>query len=365
MGFVDIWSWFEQPLNRPPRSKRDVELRSIIGMFDEGWELLQTQPIQALSIFEHGRKRAEQLEEWCYGLFFGYWACEAYVFYLHDMIKGLEYATKLVIEARKPHYQTCPVLSGVYRILADVHLNIDPVGYADKIHETLTFLEENVPMHYENHCLITARRSSLAYEQDNVAEAREIGLRYLAMCDGNSFRLIHANLMMCTYTFEFGELDLALAHASKSEGYARIRKRHRAMVSALAWQALIHHKLGDEFVARQYYRRAASKIAEHDYEPWLSYCIVVGEYFELEGEPEKALSLYDRTLETLVDTGKHWSMCEFWLEKCRLLGRLGLPFDDALKSAYEAADLLLKPEVYLGKLKRFEGGDFASGKVRS
>jgi hypothetical protein len=363
MSFVDIWSWFEQPLHQPPLSERDRELRKIIELFDDGWEQLQTSPEAALAIFEQGRSRAEQLDVPCYALFFGYWACEAYVFYLRDMVRGLDYATKLVIEARKPIYRSCPVLSGVYRMLADVHLNIDPIGYEDAIRDTLDYLEHNVPMHYENYCLIHARRSSLDYELDNIQSAHDLGLRYLSLCEGNSFRLIHANLMLCTYTYEFGDLELALAYAKKSEAYARIRHRYRAIIATLAWQAVLNHKLGDVFLARQQYRQAAAKLSEYEFEPWLSYCILMGEYFELEGEPEKALSLYDRTYETLLNTGKNWSVCEYWLERCRLLGRVGMSFEHDLKSAYEAGANLLKPELYLAKLKRVESGDYSSRKV--
>ena len=67
----------------------------------------------------------------------------------------------------------------------------------------------------------------------------------------------------------------------------------------------------------------------------------------------------DEELATIVGHGQLGYECYCHVERCRLLGRMGRPLDEALAAAREAASKLRDPAPRLAELDRIAFGDTA------
>lgn len=360
MNFIKIWDWFERPILHPRPGAQERELRELIMLYHNSRNMKEVDPEGYIATLIQAKERAEAIQEPWYALFFDFWCCSTLVFQVRDLNRAREMATKLVVESRKPIYKDCPVLGWVYLTLMDVHMKIDPIGYAATIFESLEYLENEVPIEYDTYCILEGRRSAMAFYDDRVEEALAIAESYLARSEYSNYRKIHANLMLCTFNYELGKEEMALIHAEYAENFARLRQRIRSAIESVAWQALLHFKRGNETNGHRLYRQAAARMGEHDFTPWLSYAKIVGEYHELNAQPEKAVALFDLTLEGVIGTGQHFDECHCRLERCCLLGRMGMPFDQELEAAFASTKQLLEPTFMIEKLNRVKNGDFSS-----
>lgn len=360
MKFVSVWDWFERPVLKPQAGSHERELRELVMLYHNSRDTKEVDPESYIATLTQAQTRAQAINEPWYALFFAFWCCSTLIFQVKDLIRARDLATKLVVEVRKPIYEGCPILGWVYLALTDVHMKMDPIGYAPTIYESLDFLENEIPIEYDTYCIVEGRRSSMAYVFDQIEQACQIAERYLNRSERSNYRKIHANLMLCALNYELGKDDLALFYARQAETYARIRQRLRSTIEAIAWQALLTYKSGDEALGHQLYRQAAAKMSEVDFVPWLSYAKIVGEYHELNAQPEKAVVLLDQALETIVGTDQHYDECICRLERCRLWGRIGKPLDDELEAAYAATKNLIDPMLLLEQLKQVENGKYHS-----
>jgi hypothetical protein len=360
VNFLNIWDWFERPVLQPRAGQHERELRDLVMLYHHVRDMKEIDPENYIVTLTNARDRAEAIDEPWYALFFGFWCCSTLIFQVKDLNRARDLATKLVVESRKPVYVGCPVMGWVYLTLMDVHMKIDPIGYAPKIYESLNFLENEVPIEYDTYCILEGRRSSMAYVFDQVEEACLLAERYLARSEHSNYRKIHANLMLCSLHYELGNDALALTYAQQAEHFARLRGRLRSIIECNAWQALLLFKAGDETQGTQLYRQAAAKMGEYAFTPWLSYAKLIGDFHELKGQPEKAISLYDQVLDAIIGMGQHYDECMGRLEQCRLLGRLGEPCDDELRAAYAVTEKLIDPSLLVALLDRVKQGDFSS-----
>lgn len=357
MNFVDVWSWFDEPLQIRGGGARMAELRRLVAGHHAHWQILETDTDRALAFFQEARESARQINAPCYALFFDLWRCETYIHYYTNLDKALDIAAKIVVEARKVQYQHCPSLCWAYRNLADVYSIIDPVGYADKITETLNFVERLVPVDFDTYCLIEYRRAMLAFALDDPTRARELALSYLARCESSNFRKVDAYILLCRFNHALGDLDAVQQFAEQVEYYANRRNRINSLVEAWAWQALIAIKKGKIDLAHQFYRKATAKFGEYQFQLWYTYGTILSEYYVLNEQPDKAIELARNTLIATEGTGRNMEECNCHLLLCRVLGRLRLPFENELTAARQKATLLINSTRYLAKLDRIQQGD--------
>src|SRR5215510_736492 len=144
----------------------------------------------------------------------------------------------MTIEARKPQYRNCTVLARAYRVLLDAHVLIDPVGYEDKIRETLAYMENEIALDHDTHCILEARKANLAFALDDFEEARDAALRYLEISESSEFQKSSAYLMLCGHAYHDGDLETTMSLAIDAEMCARRVARKKRTSTALAWQAL-------------------------------------------------------------------------------------------------------------------------------
>lgn len=358
MEFVDIWAWFSRPLQQFGGGLKMAELRRLILQHRIHWQILETETDRAFAFFQQARDTANEINAPCYALFFGLWCCEAYIHYYADLDKAAELATKLVVEARKPQYQDCPCLCWAYRTLADVYSIVDPIGYADKIHETLNFIERDVPIDYDTYCLLEYRRAIVAFALDDPAKASEIALSYLARSERSNFRKVDAYILLTRFNYALNNLDAVHQYAALTETLSNQRNRINSLVEAWAWQALAARKKGQIEAARQFYRKATAKFAEYNFSLWYTYGKILSDYYVLSEQPIKAVEVARKTHMATTGSGRKLEECNCHLQICLTLARLRLPFEQEMTAARQAASLLIDPSRYLAKLERLENGDF-------
>src|SRR5260221_2806176 len=343
MIYVDLWGWFES-FRWEAQHSGDRDRQEMIRVYYQAWRSGETGPEQALGLMTQGYKLAEMLNERCWMLFFDYWRCEMFMFYLEDLNAGLDAAVRMTVEARKPQYQGCPVLACAYRVLLDAHVLIDPVGYEDKIRETLDYMEHQIALDHDTHCILEARKANLEFALDDFEAAKAATLHYLELSETSDFQKSSAFLMLCGYSYWQGDLNSTLGYATNAETFARRVGRKKRIATALAWQALVARKHGDEEAAQRLCRQALAQAETLGVSP--SYYEPLCDYHEIGGEPDKALKMRDRQLEDLIGTGYIHDECEIRLKRCRLLGRMGLPVEAEIAGARASATRLLKPARY-------------------
>src|ERR1041385_4272692 len=113
VNFVDLWGWLND-IRQQARQQGDAQRMHLVGLYDRAWPIRETDPHTALSLLVEGQTLAEQLREPCLMLFFGYWQCEMYLFYLRDVGKGLDLSVRLSVDAQNPMYRACPVRGRIY-----------------------------------------------------------------------------------------------------------------------------------------------------------------------------------------------------------------------------------------------------------
>lgn len=349
--YVDLWEWFNSYYRR-----QDERVR-LPDCFSQARKYMEKAPQQSLALLDQGRLLAEKLTEPFWVLFFDYWRCEMYTFYIEDLRAGMDLAVRVAVEARKPLYKQCPVLPRVYRILLDSYVLSDPIGYEDKIRETIAYMQNEIMLDYDTHCLLETRIARLADALEDRDELKAATLRYLALSEHNGFQKSSAYLDLCYISYREGDLEATLDYAFEAETWARRFNRKRRISSALSWQALVARKRGDEETAERLFRQALAQAEELGVPP--SYYEPLCEFHEAGGQADNALKLRDRQINELAGKGYNHDECELRLKRCRLLGRMGLPLDDEIAEARKAGDRLLKPARFLAKLNRVLQGNFS------
>ncbi len=348
-NLVDLWGWYDRFRLNAIR-QQDESRQTVLRLFDEAWPLFETSPQKALTGLKQARQLAEQLHEKCWTIFFDYWQCEVYLFFIANYTLALELAVRNAMEARKPEHDECPVRPRVFRVLVDTYLHIDPIGYEKQILENLDYLESQ-PLDLDTWRLLEARRASLEVEFECWDAAEAAAQRYMARSGNSEFRLIHAHYLLCKIAYERKQYDAALQHAIEGEKFARREGRQRSIALFVLWQALFARDSGDEAKAGQLYRTAMSR-ASHVESAFGSFYEVLSDYYQLGGDPEAALQALDRQLDEAIQTGSAYEETDVRVERCKLLAKMGAPKEEELRLAHEAAARTLKPEWFLKKLEK-------------
>lgn len=355
--FVDLWDWFYQyeVVNRsdPLRGKLPQLYNLARQKFENASE-------EALMLLTQGRDLAEKHDEPCWQLFFNYWISEIYIYYKDDQALGLDLAVRNAVEARKPQYSACPVRARVLRALIDAYATSDPISYSDQILENLDYLEQNVALDIDTWRLIESRRATLALEFNNLDEAQGAALHYMERSDNNEFRLRGAYDMLCEIAYRRGNIEEALKHAQAGETVSRrVHNSRRIIITFVLWQAVCQRKLGNEAEAQRLYNTAILRATSGEGKITCYAQNLVCEYHEIGGEFEQALQWRSEQINQVISTHNPHLECECRRKLCRLRALMGLPFEEELAAAHEAANRLLKPDYFIAKLHRIVQGDLS------
>lgn len=355
---VEVWRWFRD-FERNALLTGDTERLRLARLHHTFWQHVETNPQHSLSIVNQGIMLAQELHEPCWELFHGYWRVEVYMFYLDRLSEALDSAVELMLKVQKSPYDRCPMVARIYRIMMDAYVYIDPIGYEDKILETLAYMEAEMHLDASTQRLLQARRVKLADAFDRYDEAIEAARKLLAMSEFEAFRQAHAYQLLCSLAYRQGNLSRALQCADEIEKLALRIQRKGSQAMAHTWKAILYLKQGDAERAKGYYHQAVTRMQSLGITPSAHYYDALCDYHEHLEDYESALALRDEQYKSIEGTGAFHDECEYWLKRARLLGRAGQPLDDVLQSARRAATNLQKPAHFLAKLARVEAGDYS------
>jgi hypothetical protein len=358
MVYVDLWGWFYDVARSAVRDG-DQQRVQLTRLYWQSQTIRLADPHQSLAMLRQGSELAERLDEPCLKIFFDYWACEVYIFDLEDLNAGLEYATKVFVEACKPGHSHCPVLGRVYRVMMDAYIYSDPAGYAVKVHDLLAYMEQNVPMDDDTGYLLHGRRVDLAWALDQPDQAFDLALKYLEVSEHSAFRKSHAYSVLSAFSYLKDEVSTALEYALLYEQHARRTDWSDSVATALVWQAMLYRKLGEEDKSRECHRRGLAQRSRLGVMPGGLYYDAMCYHAELGGESETALHLRDEQLGALAGKGMFGFETHVHLQRCRLRGRMGLLEDADLATARTAGQPLKAPQYFLAELDRIVQGDYS------
>ncbi len=354
----DLWGWIDN-FYRDAIFNGDSQRMRLATMHYDAWKLFESDPDQALSILDEGMRLAEDLGELWWRIYYTYWRTEAFVFYIGDLNKGLDNAVRTAVEIRKPEYQGFPGTGRAYRVLLDSYVFRDPIGYEDKINETIHTMEHDIPLDLDTRCLLQARRSQMANILEQYDRAQEEALIYLNMCEHSAFRLMHAYEILCDLAYRCEDYYQAIGYAMEMDEQSRRCRKKSGTVVSYEIRATLARIRGNEGDALKFYRQKLAHEASLGTKRGSFSYDLMCRFHELAGDVDKAWALRERQFTEIE--GKGFFHAEVWVRilRCRLLGRMGKPVEEELSETYKSIENLLKPESFIKKIKRIESGDYS------
>ncbi|MCU0497705.1 MAG: hypothetical protein MUF87_10170 [Anaerolineae bacterium] len=325
-----------------------------LSLFDSALYLRESNPIQALNLFKQGRVFAEQVKDPCLLLEYDIWTGIVLLYYRRDYEAALAHIVKLVVEARKPIYDSCKQRTMAYRELIDAYLFYDPIGYRQQVFEATQLTEQDPAISDDSWCLTQRGRCYaylMAYEY---APALEEGLRYLERCDqiSSSFRLADAHNVICRIYAGQADWEQVAHHGALAETYAGLHYDARNwFMESLAWQALAAQPREPQRAA-SFHHRVLMQLTQMQGYPSHWFYDALCLYHEANQQWDVALLWRDRQLQEVLDGNSPYLMVECYLRRIALLGQLGRDTSDERTQALQHAQRLTYPEQIIKRLER-------------
>ncbi|MFZ4813175.1 MAG: hypothetical protein ACOYL5_01470 [Phototrophicaceae bacterium] len=359
---ADMWDWFQ---NRELQAYRQGEhaVIEVIQQHRQAIGYIEREPQRMVALLDHAIQRSQALQEPCLTLFLKYWRTEAYVFYLLDYQQGLDAATRLFMEANKHDFDSCPVIANAYRILIDVYVYRDPVGYAAKIQELSDFMMPRIHPRGMNRTLLLGRQVHVHIAQEDYAAAHAAAERYAeSALTINShpdpahnaytrqFASAYAYNILAYTAWRLGERDNALDYITLAEESARGAYSQASLMMALMWHAALLADYNDLESAAPYYWQAIRMTNTLGLQPYMLYYDGAALYLERSAHSDEAMALRDQQLHTSLVLTSPYFAAEAHLRRCRLLHRRGQLTAPELDRAKAIAAALQQPAYYLNRL---------------
>jgi hypothetical protein len=205
--------------------------------------------------------------------------------------------------------------------------------------------------------MLGRRRSFLAGLQ-RFAEAHEVALEQLALCDADEehsddwYGLSPAGFV-CWLAARQEDWSTLAHYADLLEEWALpIHAAQEERAEAELWQAILARRAGDETTARRRQRNAVARMGRLGILCDVFYLDALALYHEVGGNLGHALRVRDKELAQFAGKGTHFRECEAHLKRCKLLAKMGKLRQSDLDAAHRAVGQLRRPEYYLTELKR-------------
>jgi hypothetical protein len=360
---MSVWDWVIE-FNNSAEAAGDRDRMRLLQTYENASKFAKTDPDVMLGLLAEGKALARQLDEPWWVLFFDHWRLQALLHFKYDYREVMDVAVQATLEARKPQYADLPQRVCLHEDLIYAYVGTDPEGHAERIGQALEYMGQHVGPGLDCRFCVQGCRAQFALQRGRLDEAQAAALEMLAMTDAEPGRstadhyAMDAYADLCAVAFGRGDWDALAEWAAAGEETARRRDKQLELAKFLAWRALLERRGGDEDLARRLLRSAAARAARLKAVPGESYYDAVCAYHEQGGEPGAALTVRDQELQAVAGKGRwtHETRCR--LKRCRLLAQMGLPLDDDLRAAREAAGKLRHQEQYIEEIDRLAGGKF-------
>lgn len=358
MMYVDLWAWFRE-YEMQALMKGDPLRRRLVTLAREGWQYReQADGERSILSFKEGLALAEQFNEPCWILFHKYWIAEIMFYLQHDYQGTLDYSIRLAAEARKDMYTECPVISRVFFVLANIYYLIDFWGYEQEIIDLMDYIEQEVAMDKDTHLRVQHMRAQADFDNEDYEASEAKTQHMLSQAQGNSFRQRSGYYMLRSIAYAKGDIPLALKYARISARHARYIQIQRSIAEGKLAEALYLKRMGNDSEGREFYFAGLGHYEQYDLPREVAYHDLCADYLELDGAKDEALKLRRDLLDIVMSKASLYNQSEAHWQYLRLLGRLGLPMDDALIEAKSLAKKMRKPQHYLDKIADIENGNY-------
>ncbi len=348
-----VWDWVYDFQDKSYESGDTQRLR-LWELFSASPWPLESDPDRALALFEEGRALARQLGESWWVMFFEHWRLQVLLHFKGDYHAALQSAVPVAVEARKPRYAQLPQRLCIHEDLITAYAGIDPIGHAERIHQALRYMEEEVSPHIECYKCLQELRTAFELAQEHLDEAEEAALQNLETSQGDDHYLAQAYANLCRIAHRRGDYAALRRWAEAGESTARRAAKPREVAECLAWQAVVTRREGDEAAASRLYRRAIAGAARLGSPPEEHYFEALATYHHDGGRPDLALKVRERQLKELLGKGQTAVECACRLARCRLLLELGRPVEAEATAARNVARNLIDPSAVLAELDRIQ-----------
>lgn len=349
----NMWDWFNQGYYHPK-----PEVRQLPRLFHDAWDKNEVDPHQCHSLLINARTVADHINEPWWVLFFDYWRCILLWARLDDLHTAQKLGIQMTVDAKKPLYEQHPIVPRIYNQLVSIFTYIDPVGYEERIRELMSYLESEVEIDEDIEYLLLANRANLAFAMDDLDTATEWAFKSLDRVNHRAYYAASAYSKLALYSYIRKDYPIIIDYVEEGENRARQAGRKLIICEMLAWRALLAHIKDDRLSAARYYFLAINHREKIGTSPTFTYHDIMCDFLERDGRSEDALTLRDEQLNSLKPSGLVHEICECYLMRTRLLGRMGQLTEEALDEARAVSNALLKPERYHDKLAQIESGNY-------
>lgn len=348
---MDYVKWITEFYDAALRAN-DWQRIELVYLWQQVNRLDQLAPQTALGLAKRGYELAVQLGEMCWVLIFGFERCATLNYFVGDQVEAIKQATHLAVTAQRPESLECPMQTMIYRILIETYLYGDPVGYASKIRDNISFMETNFTLDEDSYRNVEWQRSALALALGDVAEAQAAALRSLARST-DDYQRAGAYTLLCEAAWQAADYPLLHEYAQEGDLAARRSERKGRLIEFLCWEALANHQLGNLKAAAEHFAEARQRARRYSAKPEYFYWDARCAYHEMVGDLDEALE--QRRLElTAVERKNYFEEVRCRTERVRLLKAQQLPYAEELASARLVAQKLREPQQFLARLDKLE-----------
>ncbi len=355
---MSVWEWFNA-FQRDALERHDRDRVRLCQAHGQAYSLREKDPDQAFLIFSEARQLARQLDEPWMVLFYDHWCLSALMHFKRDYRNVLDRAVQAALDARKPTYAAYPGRLSAFGDVIDAYIGIDPAGYAGPVQEAMAFLDREIPPRpdAEGRYALLGSQRTFYQELDRNDEALEIALKTMALSesDHKRHRAEHWQVFnycaLCGIAAARGDWDNLAGWSEAGDDVAR-RVGHQVELSELlAWRAAVARRQGEAGRALRLHRSAMARLRAQRMPPERGFYDAVCLYHELGGDFAAMLAARDRELKEVSGWGRFHGEAHCRVSRCRLLARMGLPRDEEIAAAREAAAKLRDPAPLLARLE--------------
>jgi tetratricopeptide (TPR) repeat protein len=360
-AYIDLQEWIEQQYYAARRAANQAILEAF-KHYSWAWDCRYQQPDKALQHYQEAQRLAEVGGNAELALFFQSWCIETYRSYLYNYQAALEVALRVIVELRK--YPTAPITGSVYTHAINVQLCIDPLGYAHRLQEMLTYVEQNLALSPAYHALLLYSRMQFAFAQDQIA----VGIQYAERClevsleastpDKPIYGAAGAAVTLAYIYDGLHDPQQAYAYAQPGVRLARLSGNTEKLISACYWQALSAYALDNPTEGERCFQAGEVHRATIEIQTRPFYYTLARLYLR-RGTPQLIAPLVESVLHSCQRSGEIYGECIVRLRYCCLLGQMGADVTVALAEARQAAQRLHDPQHFLNKLAEVARGNYA------
>ena len=367
------WRWVLEFAERMAQLG-DQRRRRLAFMAQQALDARETDPPEALRLYNEGRAEAERLRERWWVLFFDWLRLQIIIGEMDDYATGREIVVWAVDEARKPLYNRFPQRICLYEDLLRIRLGSDPLGYAGVIEEGIASMAQVVPERSPCRDCLQTLRTRLAVALGRWDEAR-VGLLTSLNDDRSRYQMPPQSerhwvaqtfsaeksraaelTQLCLVAWHTQEYDDLRAWAAQGEAAARLVGQQAWLAEFQVWQALLARRDGSEPLAQRLCASAVLEAKRSARMPDDAYFTALCAFYEQGGDLQRACQARGYQLQLLRGKGQTVVEVHAHLERCRLRARLGHSLATALPAARLAALALLDPAPALEQLDQIARG---------